>query len=315
MAGALLLNLAGWSEADWADEVRRIAPDRDVRVASAPGNLDDVAYALAWKPEAGLLARLPELKLIVSAGAGIDHLASDPDLPDVPVVRFVDPDLTMRMSEYVVLHVLLHHRQQRTYDAFQDERVWRELPQAAANEMRIGIMGLGVLGQDAARKLAALGFQVAGWSRSAKVIDGIDCYAGPDELDAFLARTDMLVCLLPATVETVGLLDLDLFRKLAKGGPLPGPVLINAGRGAVQNEADILVALDEGSLYAATLDVFHEEPLSERSPLWTHARVTITPHNASVSDARAVSRFALRQIAAFEAGEPLQHVVDLRRGY
>ena len=315
MAGALLLNLTGWSEADWADEIRRTAAGRDVRLASAPGNLDDIAYALAWKPEAGLLARLPELKLIVSAGAGIDHLASDPDLPDVPVVRFVDPDLTMRMSEYVVLHVLLHHRQQRTYDAFQEERVWRELPQAAASEMRVGIMGLGVLGQDAARKLAGLGFQVAGWSRSAKVIDGIDSYAGSDELDAFLARTDMLVCLLPATAETVGLLDLDLFRKLAKDGPLPGPVLINAGRGAVQNEADILVALDEGSLYAATLDVFHEEPLSERSPLWTHARVTITPHNASVSDARAVSRFALRQIAAFEAGEPLQHVVDLGRGY
>ena len=176
-------------------------------------------------------------------------------------------------------------------------------------------MGLGVLGLDAVEKLKMLGYQVAGWSRSQKEIEGIECFSGADGLTPFLARTDILVCLLPHTPDTDGFVNTDLISSLAQDGTLPGPVLINAGRGRVQVEADILSALDDGTLWAASLDVFEEEPLPASSPLWTHPRVVITPHNASISDDRAVCRYVIDQIARHESGQPLQNVVDLKRGY
>jgi glyoxylate/hydroxypyruvate reductase A len=176
-------------------------------------------------------------------------------------------------------------------------------------------MGLGVLGLDAVKKLSMLGYQLAGWSRSQKQIDGIECFAGKDGLTPFLARTDILVCLLPHTPDTEGMLNAKLISRLAKDGPLPGPVLINAGRGRVQVEADILRALEVNELWAASLDVFEEEPLSEASPLWAHSHVIITPHNASVSDDMAVCHYVAGQIARYEKGGRLENVVDLKQGY
>jgi glyoxylate/hydroxypyruvate reductase A len=233
----------------------------------------------------------------------------------VPVVRIVDPDLTMRMGEYVVLHVLMHHRFQRRYDSQQRGRVWQENRQPAASAVTVGIMGLGVLGRHAAELLRRIGFNVAGWSRTAKSVDGIATFHGPAALDDFLARTDILVCLLPNTPETTGLIDLALLRKLKRNGPLGGAFLINAGRGSTQVETDILRALDDGSLAGATLDVFEREPLPDASPLWTHPKVTVTPHNAAASAPSALVRNMLDQIERFEAGEPLQNVVDRRAGY
>jgi glyoxylate/hydroxypyruvate reductase A len=176
-------------------------------------------------------------------------------------------------------------------------------------------MGLGVLGADAARKLAIMGFQVAGWSRKPKRLDGVTCFAGKAELEAFLARTDILVSLLPLTKDTRGLLDRRIFAGLARDGRIGGPVFINAGRGGTQNEADILACLDDGTLAAVTLDVFETEPLPQDSPFWTHPRVTLTPHNAATSDPDAVAAFVAAQIRRFEAGEPLRNTVDLRAGY
>jgi glyoxylate/hydroxypyruvate reductase A len=302
----------------FAAVARDLAPDLDLRIAPELGRAEDIHYALAWQPEPGLLKRLPNLRLIVSVGAGVDHILKDPDLPDVPMVRFVDPDLTGRMTEYVALHVLYHHRRMCEFRELQQRRVWKYLPEPAAHEVRVGIMGLGVLGTAAARALAVLGYQLRGWSRSPKTLDGIACYAGMDELDAFLADTDILAVLLPLTPATRGLLDRRLIAKLSRHGRdarLPGPVLINAGRGGLQVDADILASLEAGALYAASLDVFEAEPLPHSSPLWAHPRVVVTPHNAAESAPEAIVRYTLRQIAAHRQGAPLENVVDLARGY
>jgi glyoxylate/hydroxypyruvate reductase A len=313
---AILVAVTGPTSQAWARRFRALAPDRDVRVfPDHVGDPADIVYACLWKAPPGVLTHCPNLKVIFSAGAGVDHVFTDPDLPDVPVVRIVDDDLSMRMGEYVVLHVLMHHRFQRAYDAQQRERLWRENRQPAASAVTVGIMGLGVLGRHAADLLRRIGFRVAGWSRSPQVVAGVSTFHGTGGLDDFLAATDILVCLLPRTPETTGMIDLSLLRKLKRGGPLGGPCLINAGRGSTQVEKDILAALDDGTLTGATLDVFETEPLSPDSPLWTHPKVTITPHNAAASAPRALVKNMLDQIERFEAGGALQNVVDRSRGY
>ncbi|RMF09675.1 MAG: glyoxylate/hydroxypyruvate reductase A [Alphaproteobacteria bacterium] len=313
---ALLIHFQQWKPDAFAQALRALDPKLDLRIWPDTGAVEDIRYALVWKPKPGVLASLPNLEVIFSIGAGVDNVLSDPELPDVPLVRFVDPNLTMRMSEYVCLHVLLHQRRMLEYLAQQKQALWQELwPQPAAAEVRVGVMGLGVLGEDAARKLTMLGFDVAGWSRSQKEIEGVSCFSGDDGLDRFLARSDILVCLLPLTPATRGILNAALFARLARGAALPGPVLINAGRGALQVEEDILAALDDGTLWAASLDVFQEEPLPETSPLWRHERIVITPHNASISDNRAVCAYVLEQIARYEDGKGLRNVVDRQQGY
>jgi glyoxylate/hydroxypyruvate reductase A len=313
---AILIAVTGPEPEAWVRRFRALAPHRDLRVfPDRLGDLGDVAYACVWKAPPGILKPCSNLKAIFSIGAGVDHIFTDPDLPEVPVVRIVDDDLTMRMGEYVVLHVLMHHRFQRAYDAQQRERLWRENRQPAASAVTVGIMGLGVLGRHAADLLRHIGYNVAGWSRTPQALAGIATFHGSSGLDGFLATTDILVCLLPRTPETTGLIDLTLLRKLKRDGPLGGPYLINAGRGSTQVEKDILAALDDGTLAGATLDVFEAEPLSPQSPLWTHPKVTITPHNAAASAPGALVKNMLAQIERFEAGGQLQNVVDRKRGY
>lgn len=312
---ALLVLSRGIDPAPFVDHLRRLAPGRDIRVWPDTGDDAAIEYALVWRPPAGELATFSGLKAVFSIGAGVDHLIGDAALPDAPIVRFVDPSLTLRMREYVLLHVLLHQRRMLDYADLQRERVWREIDQPAADAVRVGVMGLGVLGTACARALSEIGFQVAGWSRTEKTIDGVACHAGGDGLRAFLARTDILVCLLPLTPDTKGILSASLFARLARDGVLPGPVLINAGRGGLQVEADILAALDSGVLSGCSLDVFEQEPLPSRSPLWRHPRVVITPHTASVSDPGAVCRHVLAQIARAEAGDAYENVVDRGLGY
>jgi glyoxylate/hydroxypyruvate reductase A len=317
---AILLAVTGIDPAPWEAHLRALSPDRVIRRwPERVGDPADIAYACAWQAPRGLLATFPNLRAIFSLGAGVDHLLTDPSLPAVPVVRIVDSDLTRRMTEYVVLHVLMHHRRQRQYDAQQRERVWHEHEQPPASAVAVGVMGLGVLGCDAAQALARLGFRTAGWSRTPKTtnktLSGIEIFHGSDGLDAFLRRSEILVCLLPATPATHGILRLDLLRKLKRNGAAGGAYLINAGRGALQVDADILAALDEGALAAATLDVFPTEPLPAASPLWIHPRVTITPHCAAYSDPAALTANIVRQIALLEAGQPLEHVVERALGY
>jgi glyoxylate/hydroxypyruvate reductase len=313
---ALLLAITRWDPKSWAERFRSLSPARDIRLwPDGVGNPSDIAYACAWMPPPGLLATLPNLRAIFSLGAGVDHLLADPALPDVPIARIVDPDLTMRMREYVTLHVLLHHRRHRLYDAQQRERRWLDHEQPAANEVSIGIMGLGELGRDAATTLTLLGFNVAGWSRTPKNIAGVETFQGEDGVDAFLARSEILVVLLPNTPTTQGLLNLRLLRKLKRDGALGGAYLINAGRGNLQVDADVIAALDEGSLAGASLDVFPIEPLTKDSPLWSHPKVFVTPHNAAASVARTLVGNVLAQIENFEAGYPLRNLVDRKAGY
>ncbi|WP_375459373.1 2-hydroxyacid dehydrogenase [uncultured Enterovirga sp.] len=312
----LLVAITGWDPDPWLDRFRALLPDRPVVFADAPHDPTAIRYAASWKHRPGSLAGLPGLEAIFSLGAGVDHLVGDPDLPDVPVLRVVDQDLTERMSEYVVMHCLMHLRRGWLYAERQQQGLWQdERDQPAARDIRVGIMGLGILGQDAARKLAIMGFDVAGWSRSPRDLDGIPTFAGESGVSAFLSRTDILVSLLPLTPATRGLLNLTLFRGLARDGRLAGPILINAGRGGLQVEADILAALDDGTLAAATLDVFESEPLPAASRLWTHPAVQVTPHNAAMSDPDAIASAIAAQIRRHEAGEPFRHAVDLRRGY
>jgi glyoxylate/hydroxypyruvate reductase A len=219
------------------------------------------------------------------------------------------------MTEYVVLHVLMHHRQEPYLRASQREKRWAPKSQWPAGAISVGIMGLGTLGSDAAQALRHLGFQVAGWSRSPKRIEGIDCFHGQDQLDAFLAQTNILVCLLPLTPDTRQILNRELFAKLSGTSPIGAPVLINAGRGGLQNETDILACLDDGTLGAASLDVFAQEPLPPDSRFWTHPNVVLTPHNAADTDPDEISKYVALQIERFEAGGTLENVVDSGRGY
>lgn len=312
---AILLAISGWEPDAWLSRFRALGGGREIRLIPDIGDPAKIDYACAWKPPPGLLATLPNLRAIFSLGAGVDHLLSDPALPDVPIVRIADPDLTMRMTEYVVLHVLLHHRRFKLYDASQRARRWRDEGDPAASDVRVGIMGLGVLGQAAVAALRPLGFQIAGWSRTAKTVPGVETFFGETGLKPFLARTDILVCLLPLSAETHGFLNYQLFQQLARDGALDGPALVNAGRGGSQVETDILRALDDRTLAGASLDVFEREPLPADSPLWTHPKIFITPHNAAQSDPKALTKYVLGQIDRFERGLPLENVVDRKRGY
>ncbi len=278
-------------------------------------DLSGIHYALVWKSRDDLFARAPDLKVIFSGGAGVDHVLKLPGLPDnVPLVRFVDRSLTNRMSEWVVMQCLMHLRQHRRYEEQDKAKKWDELPQPEARDVTVGIMGLGVLGQDAAFKLQIMGFDVVGWSRSKKSLKGMATYDA-EGLDAFLSKTDILVGLLPLTAETTGIFNRGLFEKLKRNGALGGPIFVNAGRGGSQVEADILHALEASILGAASLDVFEVEPLPVTSPLWDHPRVFLTPHAAAASDVRALVKHVERQIERFEGGAGLEHIVDRDAGY
>lgn len=312
----MTLLIIGSSRAQsFADATRAADPSADLRTWPDAGRLEDIRYALAWGPPPGALASLPNLKLVVSVGAGVDHLLGDPSLPQVPVARFVDADLTGRMVSYVAANVLFHHRRMIELRENQAARKWDYLPEPAAHELTVGIMGLGVLGTACTKALAPLGYKLAGWTRAPKAVDGVHCFHGAGGLDAFLGATDILVVLLPLTPDTRGIITRTMLAKLHKPPVLPGPVLINAGRGGLQIEGDIIASLNAGELYAASLDVFNTEPLPAQSPVWPHPRILLTPHIAAESDPHAIGRYFVRQIANHEAGRPLENLVDRTRGY
>lgn len=277
-------------------------------------DLSDAGYALLWKPDFRIFAQMPNLKAIFSGGAGVDHLLSLPQLPDVPLIRFVDPSLTTRMSEWIVLQCLIHLRKTLPHLDEQRDRRWSNIRVPEAREVTVGIMGLGVLGQDAAAKLQVMGFNVIGWSRTAKQLSNIETYDAGG-LEDFLKRTEILVGLLPLTAETERLYDHSLFAKLRKGGALGRPVFINAGRGRSQVESDLVAALEDGTLGGASLDVFEIEPLPQESPLWQQPNVVVTPHDSAVSDEMALMRYVGQQIQAYEAGGSFDNLVDRKRGY
>ena len=309
MTEVLVVKSGNEQESQWEDAFAGF--DLEVRHWDAPGAPEEIDYALVWQPEPRALAGFPRLKLIFSAGAGLDHLIGENIVPPgIPVIRMVEDVLTAGMTEYVLYNVLRFHRFMPQYEANQRNRVWKELPQIPARERRVGILGLGVLGGDAAGALAALGFDVAGWSRTEKQNKGVSCYFGERQLAGFLARTEILVCLLPLTRQTENILNAGNLARLPKGA-----FVINPGRGRHCNQADLLAALDSGHIAAAALDVFRTEPLAKNSPLWRHPRVHITPHIASMTLPASGARHVIDNITRFRAGRALTHLVDFERGY
>jgi glyoxylate/hydroxypyruvate reductase len=297
--------------AAWRAHLRAAMPELEMRVWPDAGDPADIDAALVWRHPPGALRRFPNLKLIVNIGAGVDYVFADPDLPPgVPIARIVDTMLTGAMTQYVVLHVLALHRRMPEIAAAQRAARWRYFHPPAAAETRVGLLGLGHLGQDAARMLARFGFPLLGWSRTPKSLPGVECHAGSDGLPAFLAGCGILVCLLPLTPATENLLDAGRFAQLPRGA-----AFVNAGRGRLVVEEDLLAALDSGQLRHAVLDVFREEPLPPESPFWRHPKVTLTPHNAAAADPRGAAEQVAENVRRVLAGRKPLNEVDPLRGY
>lgn len=310
--GKVLLSITGFNPQRWYE---LLSAEREV-VLEPDGAADpSIEYAVVWKQKPGLLAKLPNLNAIFSIGAGVDHLFADPNLPAVPIIRVVDENLTQHMVEYVLWRVFDHHRQGQLYRLQQTKKAWHEPPQRPADDISVGIMGLGNLGRAAAEALKAVGFRVNGWSRRPQETPGVTSFSGDAGLVPFLNATDILVVLLPLTEATKGIISYGLLKELRRRNGLGGAVLINAGRGKLQRDADILRALDDGTLKEASLDVFEVEPLPKTSPMWNHPKVFVTPHAAATSDPTHLVPPMLRQMDAFERGDPLENVVDRAAGY
>lgn len=299
--------------AHWAEPLAELAPDLRVfatgRDEYDPAGID---YVLSFRPRPGLLKTLPNLKFVFSIGAGVDGFFADPEYPrHVPLVRFVDRTLSVEMAQYIVMHALIHYREQRMFDAQQREKSWRQnYITQPARDTRIGILGLGEIGTMAAERLRDLDFKMSGWSRTRKNVPGVKSFAGEAELGAFLAQCDILVCVLPLTPDTRHILRAKTFAQLPKGA-----FIINVARGGHVNEPDLIAAIDAGHLSGAALDVFETEPLPETSPLWTHPKITVTPHVAAISHPKIAAEQVIACIAKVRAGEPLDNLVDIERGY
>ncbi|MEJ0070977.1 MAG: glyoxylate/hydroxypyruvate reductase A [Pseudomonadota bacterium] len=295
----------------WRDALLAREPGLDFRIHPAFGAADEIDCLLAWRPPSGTFARLPRLKLIYCTGAGVDQLFSDPELPaDLPIARLVDPDQGNEMAAYVMAVVLARHRELERLRDQQRAGVWQMPPYRYVTDLRIGVMGLGALGALAASRLALCGFPVAGWSRGPKQVAGVESFVGADGLGPFLARTDMLVCLLPLTPETNGILNAALFRQLP-----PGAYVVNAARGHHVVDADLIASLDSGHLAGATLDVFRTEPLPASHPFWAHPKIAVTPHVASLAKPDSVAEQILDNLGRLARGAPLLNQVDRQAGY
>ncbi|UPK31898.1 glyoxylate/hydroxypyruvate reductase A [Bradyrhizobium sp. 186] len=296
--------------AEWATLFAERAPDLPFRLWPDIGDPAEVRYLVAWVPPDDIAATFPNLELVFSVGAGVDQFDITKLPPHVPLVRMLEPGITERMVEYACMSVLALHRDLVQFIAQQREQVWRELPVTQTGKRRVGVMGLGLLGQAVLGRLKSFGFPLAGWNRSPRSIEGVTCYAGADALPDFLGHTDILVCLLPLTPETRGLLNANLFARLPRGARL-----LNVGRGGHLIEADLIAALDSGVLSAAVLDVAEPEPLPAGHPFWGHPRILLTPHIASTTAPETAVDFVLDTIARRHRGEALPGRVDRTRGY
>jgi glyoxylate/hydroxypyruvate reductase A len=305
----LLTPLFGGPEV-WRREFAAAMPDLEVRIWPEVGDPADIEAAAILALPPGALAKLPNLRLILSLTAGTDSMLRDPDLPDVPIMRAGDPAGDAMMNETALLHVLRHHRNMPAYLRAQARREWKKLPVRRASERKVGVMGLGTIGLACARMVASVGFPVAGWVRQPRDEEGIEIFAGREQLGAFLARSEILLNLLPLTPETRGIISAETLAKLPAGA-----AVINLGRGEHVVEKDLMAALDSGHLAAATLDVYPVEPLPSDSPLWTHPKITVMPHVARRLDPSDLAPRICAILKDFRAGRPLGQMVDRRRGY
>lgn len=295
----------------WKEALRAQDPKIEVYGYLEPHDKSAVEVALVWKHPKGTLTDYPNLKYIASSGAGVDFLFEDESLPeDLPITRVVDTMLASDMSEYVIATIFSYLKHLQTYRVDQFHNVWSPKPYYRITDFTVGVMGLGALGKVLADDLVRIGFKTQGWARSEKQIAGAVTFAGEHTFDEFLATSQILVCLLPLTDETTGILNTELFNRLPKGA-----YVINAARGGHMVDADLIAAVDNNHLSGATLDVFHQEPLPETHPFWAHEKINITPHYASVSDTTSVVPQILENYYRSQKGAPLLHLVSKTKGY
>jgi glyoxylate/hydroxypyruvate reductase len=308
---AILFVAPGRDATPWIDAFASADPGIELRIWPARGDPASIEAAILWTGARGALQGLPNLRFVSSLGAGVEHILEDESVPpDVSIVRVVETRLTEGMTHFCVYATLRLHRRFDLYERQQRERVWLRHSQIPTADRRVGVMGLGALGGAVARALAGLGFPVAAWTRQPRSMPGIKRFHGHAQFHSFLGQTDILICLLPLTRETRGILDAAAFGALPKGA-----MLVNAARGGHVVEKDLLASLDADHLAAAVLDVFAPEPLAANSALWSHPKVTVTPHVASLSDPQGIATEILENLARARRGEPLLNLVDRARGY
>jgi len=307
---ALLLTPIFGKAEEWQKLFAAEMPELDLRIWPDAGNPGDIEVAAVALMPPGKLKAFPNLRLIVSLTAGAEGLLRDPELPDVPIARSGDPDGDAMMNEAALLHVLRHHRHLPAYAAAQLRSEWISLPRLRARERKVGVMGLGAIGLAAAKTLARYGFTTAGWVRSPRAGDGIEIFAGREQLPAFLARSEIVVNFLPLTAETTGILNAQAFAQMPKGA-----AIVNLGRGPHVVEADLMAALDSGQLAGATLDVFPVEPLPKESPLWRHPGITVIPHASRRIAPRDLVPRVADAVRRLRSGEPQLALIDRKRGY
>ncbi len=286
------------------------APDIEWRAWPDIGNPDDIEYLAAWQAPDDLQRVLPNLKVLFALSAGVDQLDLSRLPPELPVVRLLDPGITRGMCEYASWAVLSLHRDMLRYRQQQVARCWQAHLLQPAVSRRVGVLGLGTQAQQILATLAPLGFALSGWARSAHQLAGVDCYAGTAQLPAFLSQCDILLCVLPLTEQTQGILNRQLFAQLPQGA-----ALINMGRGGHLVEEDLLDALDSGQLSGAVLDVLQEEPAPAEHPFWAHPQIVLTPHIAAMTQPASAFGVLLENIRRFEQGEPMTGEVDRHKGY
>ena len=309
---AILLSTKAAIMAEWRDAMLAVDPSLDIRLFPDAGEPAEIEVAVCWSShDMAELRRYPNLKLLVSMGAGVDHLLRAPGPPPgVPVARLKDDRLTTAMGEWVLLNVLRFHRQDAEYRAQQAQRLWLELPAPDTAQRRVGILGLGQLGTHAAGLLRVVGFPVLGWTRQPRQIEGVTCFAGAEGLRAMLGQTDILVCLLPLTPQTRGIINRETLALLP-----PGSFVINSGRGGHMVADDLLAALDSGHIAGAALDVFEPEPLPAEHRFWGHEKVLVWPHASSITIPRSAAPQVVENIHRLRQGRALINLVDFSAGY
>ena len=308
---ALLIKAGRDPAENWIKAIAAELPDLDMRVWPDTGDRDEVEFIIANELPPGEFASFPNLKFVASTSAGVDRLLADPDLPaDVPIIRSVNTQRAATMCAWVCYQVIGHHRRFARYGEQQAKQIWQFVHYAPPDEVGIGVMGLGTLGGAVARTLRGLMYDVAGWSRSAKTMDGIKCFAGADQLGAFLGRSDIVVSVLPGTAETTDLLNRETLAKLPAGA-----YIVNCGRGNLIDEDALIEAMSSGQVAGAALDVFKTEPLPKDHPFWSHPKVTVSPHYSSNGGAKHGVGVIVENIRRVRAGEPLAEMVDKLAGY
>lgn len=295
----------------WVKALNRVAPDVEIRLWPDDQDRDLATMALTWSHPPGVLAHYPNLRLISSMGAGIDHINNDSSFPsDVPVTRIIDPELLHDMYDYLETQIAGFRHHSHYYGLSQQTRQWLPLNSIAKDSVRVGVMGLGKLGGHVAVKLAQAGYSVLGWARSQKALKGVHCFSGQGNIKEFLRQSNVLINLLPLTKSTQAILNRQYLSCLPQQA-----YLINVGRGLHLVERDLIELLDEGHLSGACLDVFQQEPLPEKHPFWSHPKIKITPHVSSLTNPESVASQVVLNYRRIGSGEVFDNQVDLQRGY